>query len=344
MAVFLARGDYSQIEARVNPWLAGAEWKLDAFRRYDAGTGPDLYKVGAGGIYGVPAEDVSKPQRQIGKVSELALGFQGATGALQAMSRGYGIKIPHWQAPPRPRGQRWEDRARPPTGTDQWIVDNWRAANPEIVQFWRDLETAAADCAGGPVGNEYFAGPRQIRFKRNRKVMSMRLPSGGCLFYWSPRLSKVTTAWGAEKWAVIYRSEDSVTRQWSEFAGYGGLWCENAVQGTARDIMADAARRLDPETLREVWDDGLRDLTADETPGLHARARKAWAEHRRQLEAAEGIGPVLLVHDEAIAEVEADTADEAAERVRRIMVDVPAWCEGLPVAADASAGPRYVKG
>lgn len=60
----LARGDYSQIEARVNPWLAGAEWKLDLFRDYDAGTGPDLYKVCAAGVLGKRPEEVTKQERQ----------------------------------------------------------------------------------------------------------------------------------------------------------------------------------------------------------------------------------------------------------------------------------------
>jgi hypothetical protein len=61
--MFLARGDFEQIEARVLPWLAGAEWKLDAFRRYDTiipgqfdangkpmREGPDLYRVAAANI------------------------------------------------------------------------------------------------------------------------------------------------------------------------------------------------------------------------------------------------------------------------------------------------------
>lgn len=304
---WLARGDYSQIEARVLPWLAGAEWKLDAFRRYDARIGPDLYRVGASGIYGKAPEEIDSTERQVGKVSELALGFQGGPGALQAMARGYGVKIPKFSG---------EDRRAASVGTDQWIVNKWRTANPEISAtgydgapgFWKQLERAAIECmesAPGVVVRVGGNGRPVLEFRRNREAMALRLPSGRSLIYWTPRLRNVETPWGP-RLSVVYRSEDAQTKQWAEFAAYGGLWTENVVQATARDLMADALVR--------------------------GRAR--------------GFAGVLTVHDEGIFELprsEYQTAADAATAVESLMRETPAWAAGLPVAADASADQRYVK-
>jgi DNA polymerase bacteriophage-type len=301
--MFLARGDYSQIEARVLPWLAGAEWKLDAFRAYDAGTGPDLYRVAAASVYGGSPEDITSAQRQQGKVAELALGFQGGPDALQNMARAYGAKVPM-----HPRGEngRPDLNVEPETGSDQWIVQRWRKANPEVADretgLWRQLETAAADCVRAPAGEQFFVG--KLRFRRNGKAMTLRLPSGRSLFYWNPALKRVTTSWGAEKWVVVYRAEDAVTKRWDEFKAYGGLWTENAVQATARDVMLAAL------------------LNCEEC----------------------GLRPVLTVHDEVICEMHSQAnAEAAANLVRKAMLDLPDWTDGLPVACEASAAKRYLK-
>ena len=310
-ANWIARGDYSQIEARVICWLAGAEWKLDAFRAADAKTGPDVYIVAAAGIYRVPQSDISKddPRRQVGKVSELALGFQGGARALQAMAKGYGLKIPRWDFDAEAWRKAWGDTPAPEpvAGTDEWIKREWRRSNPEIVTMWRNLESAAVSCMRDKPGTETFTCNGRIRFKRNSRAVGMRLPSGRTLFYWSPKLTQRRTPWGDWKAAITYRGENSQTHRWDEESLYGGLIAENAVQATARDIMADSLLRFE----------------------------------------AAGLPPVLSVHDEGIAEAPKSrfpTAGDAKRAIEAVMRQAPSWATGLPIAADASADERYLKG
>lgn len=68
----LVIADLAQVEARVLPWLAGEQWKLDAFAAYDRGEAPDNYVMAYSKGFGVAPADVDKAGRQIGKVSELS--------------------------------------------------------------------------------------------------------------------------------------------------------------------------------------------------------------------------------------------------------------------------------
>jgi DNA polymerase len=121
----LVCGDFSQIEARGLAWFAGEEKKLAAFRALDAGTGPDIYCVTASGMFG---RTITKrdPERQPGKILELAGGYGGGVKAIRKTARKSGLK---WS---NEKCAEYRDR--------------WRAANPNIVRFWAELESAAFQC------------------------------------------------------------------------------------------------------------------------------------------------------------------------------------------------------
>jgi DNA polymerase len=238
--------DLANIEGRINAWGAGEQTKLQAFREFDAGTGPDLYLIAAADIYNRHHSDFTKksPERQIGKVAELALGYQGAVGAFQSMAKNYGVNLPDKQV--------------------AQIVRAWRAKNPNIVQAWWDLQNAAFEAVNHP-GTlvECFGGRCVFRVKGN--WLLMRLPDGGTLFYRQPeivehtRLIQVTDDNGDKIFdaegkpvmerktsaAVSYWGVNSRTRKWDRLYGYGGLWCENFVQATARNLLAAAILRVE---------------------------------------------------------------------------------------------------
>lgn len=227
----IVAADYSNIEGRTLAWLAGEEWKLQAFRDYDNGTGHDLYKITAGGILGKKPEDITKAERQAyGKVPELACGFQGGLGAFQTMAVNYNVDLP-------------DDQVRE-------IVKGWRDNHPRTKQFWYDLDDAALRAVDEP-GTIHCAGPK-ILFKMAGSFLFMRLPSGRLLSYAYPRVVWKEMPWlneetgkPAKKRVVAHMGMNSYTRRWELCYPYGGLFAENAASGTARDVMAHAMPRLE---------------------------------------------------------------------------------------------------
>jgi DNA polymerase bacteriophage-type len=186
----LITADYAQIEARVLAWLAGQNDRLNVFRAYDAGNGPDLYRVTAARIYQTPVEAVTKDQRQIGKTADLALGYQGGAKAFRSMAKNFGLQITDEQA--------------------EVVKQAWRTAHPYITAFWHNLDAAACECLVQPPGPTFTVG--RIAFRRNKNAMVMRLPSGRSLVYWYPSLKEAEMPWGEMRTQMHYWSQDAMTR------------------------------------------------------------------------------------------------------------------------------------
>lgn len=214
----LIAADFSAIEARVLAWLAGEELLLNTFR-----TGGDVYKVMASRIYGVPADQVDKAQRQMGKQAILGLGYGMGWRKFISACDGVGITID-------------EDTARQ-------VVTLYRETNSEIVDFWRDLERAALTAVKNPGTVETVRG--RIKYTQRGGYLWCVLPSGRPLAYAKPRIIEKETPWGSTQEAVQFWGMDSFTKKWSSHDLYGGLLCENNTQAIARDLLADAMLRME---------------------------------------------------------------------------------------------------
>lgn len=214
--------DFSNIEGRVQAWFGDEQWKLDAFRAFDAGTGSDIYKLAYARAFGIRVEDVDDHMRQIGKVMELALGYAGGVGAFQKMAAAYRVEVSDARA-------------------DELKLA-WREAHPGIKNYWYELENAAIAAVRNP-GKTCSAG--RIVFRMAGSFCFMRLPSGRAITYPYPRIQNVRTPWGSEKPTFTYKGVDAYTRKWCDQYAHGGVLFNNVVQGTARDIEAEAMLRIE---------------------------------------------------------------------------------------------------
>jgi len=199
--------DLANIEGRVLAWLAGAQWKLEAFREYDAGTGPDLYKLAYAKAFNLAASDVDADKRVIGKVMELALGYQGALGAFKQMSATYGIDLPD--------------------STIQKVVHGWRTANSEIVMLWA-LAQQACEAACRKPNTVYKLMGLKVVFSSQLNSLGIELPSKRILWYREMKQSASR---------LVFMGVDGYTKRWTELETYGGKLVENITQAVARDVL-----------------------------------------------------------------------------------------------------------
>ena len=219
----LVIADLSNIEGRVLAWLAGEDWKIEAFKAYDRGDGPDLYKVTAGRILGKDPFDVTKEERQNqGKVPELAGGYGGGLGAYRTMG-----------------GETFNamDDER-----IMEIVHAWRKAHPATKKLWYSVEGAVRDAVRNPGDSfevrgllrcDYVDGPDGVGYAR------IRLPSGRYLCY------RDMQADDAGK--LTYEGVNQYTRKWERLETYYGKLVENIVQAVARDVFMAGMRRAELE-------------------------------------------------------------------------------------------------
>lgn len=349
----LLQADYSGIEGAVIAWLADETWKLQALQEIlDDPSLPDMYRRTAADIMGTTTDVITKkhPLRQsVGKVSELALGYQGGVSAFYSMAKGYGVKLdplygPVWESASEERRakavKRYEaclKRGKSNTtelSREAWIACElikvgWRAANPAIAQSWSDLEDAIREAIRTP-GTQHTAA--RCTYLLAKGFLWCRLPSGRCLAYGAPKLKD-------QVWAKI-KLEDG---DWSD---------------------AEVMDREQAETLERRGEVKIEGRTSPKATALGVNATtKKWerfalygglaAENNTQAAArdllvngmwkAENAGyPVIsTVYDEIITEVPRGFG--SVEEFERLICELPEWAAGLPLSASGWRGKRYRK-
>lgn len=320
----LVVADLSNIEGRCLAYLAGEEWKLEAFRAYDAGTGPDLYNITASGIIGIDPYKISKKDRNVfGKVPDLALGYEGGAGALQTFAKAYGVKMAdQWETIQQNIAAHHVDKARdnlerfgrtqlPAMEIDEleWLASEtvkvaWRARHPATRSLWYEAKDAAIVAIRNP-GLVIPVG-RHLVFDcldhPSGRWLRVKLPSGKYLTYFDPMVDQADNitymGYGTENAG----NTASMVKVWTRIYTYGGKIIENATQAFAGDVMKYPMPRID----------------------------------------SAGYEIVLTVHDEAVTQAP-DLSNYSAEQLASMMATPPPWAPDLPLAAAGFESYRYKK-
>jgi len=259
--------DFSQIEARVLAWLAGQD---------------DILKVFANGedVYTYTKDRLGLPHRDAGKVVVLGLGYGTGWKKFVELAKGYGLTLSPEES--------------------ETIVNDWRRANSHIVRFWHDLDDAARAAIQNPRGPVSIHHTRMsLHVHANRDRMTIQLPSGRMLYYRNPRLEYDPVK---SRDAIVFDGIDQTSKKWVPIRTWGAKLAENVTQAIARDVMAEAALRVEKTGTGEL---------------------------------------VLSVHDELVWEVPETGAVACMLIAKRLVELLPAWAEGLPVACEGGLMDRY---
>jgi DNA polymerase bacteriophage-type len=257
--------DLSNIEMRVLAWMAGQENMLAAFRE-----GRDLYKEFAAWSHKKNIEDVTAEERQIAKVICLASGF-----GMQA-----------WKAGDKTRANTAFEKDGVLLETAIEGVSNYRAAYPKIVRLWYELHSHMWEA----IRIRDVVPSKKVAFQWNDDgYLGATLPSGRVL-----------------KYHGIRTYGDQIVQSGNYDGGERTLWAghvtENMVQAIARDVLMEAAVRIDNLGIR--------------------------VGHR--------------VHDAVLISVKESEAEDVKKIVEEEMTLVPVWATNLPLACKSTISTRWV--
>jgi len=242
--------DYSAIEAVVLAELAGETWRQEVFRTHGK-----IYEMSAAKISGVPFEEIMEhkaktgqhhPLRKtIGKVAELASGYQGWVGAWKAF------------------------------GADAFMTDEemktailkWRADSPAIVEFWGGqqrnwrpelfgVEGAFINAVQNPGSPFHFRGHT---FLMRGDVLYLQLLSGRYLTYHRPRLSQSDRRPG--ELTISYEGYNTNPKNgpvgWIRMSTWGGRLTENCIAEGTDVLTPEGWKPIESITKDDLVFDGV---------------------------------------------------------------------------------------
>ena len=317
--------DLAGIEGRILAWLAGEEWKLQAYREFDAGTGPDLYKLTYAKAFNVKPEEVTKDQRnQIGKPLDLSMGYHGGVSAFVTFATSYGVDVAVLAA--QAKSSIPENTMREALNFYDWLRDQditsakKKAEKAEAAGDWRDYledkktlglnQEAFTVCdslkrlwrAGHPATVKLWADAE------NACRNAVEIPNKDFYFGNNCRARR------SGKWVRIilpsghclcypgmeihedklrFKGINQFTKKWGWIETFSGKIIENCTQGLARDVF----------------------------------------KHGQLLAEENGYPVILPVHDELVCEVP-DSEEYTVHGLEEMMATVPVWAPGLPLAAE----------
>ena len=308
------QADLSNIEGRVCPWLMGEQWKLDYFAAFDSGQIPfDNYVMAYSKSFNVAPNTVTKPQRAIGKVQELASLYGGSVGAYMTFAAAFRIdmeKLGHsilenvggtFIAEARGKLD-WYQKHDMTYGLsdDVWTgvmagVLSWRSSHSNIVKGWYKAEEAFVAATVNP--GVWFDMAHNTRCINHKGWLLVKLPSGRHLVYPNPRVDSE----GRRK-ELTFHGVSPFTKKFGVQRTGGPKLVENLTQAVARDCL-------------------FYNIPAAEAAGY----------------------PIILrVHDELLCETP-DLPEFTGDKLADLIGQTPAWAPGLPMAAAGDTYYRYQK-
>jgi DNA polymerase len=341
-------GDFSNIEGRINAWLARELWKIQAFLDYDNRIGPDLYKLAYARAFNIDPTLVTKTLRQIGKVIELQCGYQGGVGAFITATGTYLLKLPAlataiYQTTP---AEVWDGvakkhkhaRDRLDLPEDIWTavkiaVLGWRKSNPLIVQSWWDLQDAAIQAVDRPgVSVPVYGG--KAAYYSDTHFLYCRLPSGRVLMYAQPHVSilEEEKIWDG----LQYVDVDSLfPYELDELLRLGYKVVSHRRRGVRFYGLSDTK-----QWVRKALYGGYQ--CENIVQGI-ARDFLAPAIVRAE---QNGYPVILTVHDELLSLIKPNWYSKPSDYERYfqwLLTQLPSWATDFPMAATTWYGDRYTK-